>query len=256
MRREPVGAFCCGNRINGGWKVDELKFHINYLELLAVFLGLKSFASTLTNCTILLRVDNRTAIIYVNRMGGIQFPHLNNLARDIWQWCEVRNIWLFASYINFKENTEADKESRKINPDIEWELSDCVFQHIIDTLGQPKIDLFASRTNTKCDTFISWKKDPDFIAVDAFTVNWQQWQFYAFPPFSLILKCIRKIIDDSASGILVLISNLAIAAVISTLNEYSSIRYNHSQTRREFVILTLVSGVITLCTNTLHWVPR
>lgn len=197
------GAYCNENRANGGWKEVELSFHINYLELLAVFMGLKCFASEATNCSILLRVDNTTAISYINRMGGIQFPHLHGLAKTIWQWCEKRNIWLFASYINTNDNVEADEESRRINVDTEWELSNWAFQMIVHKLGQPNIDLFASRTNAKCETYVSWKQDPDSLTVDAFTINWRSHRFYAFPPFSLILKCIRKIMSDKATGILV-----------------------------------------------------
>lgn len=197
------GAFCNGSRVNGSWKNCELSYHINYLELLAVFLGLKCFVREKVECAILLRVDNTTAISYINRMGGIQFPHLNTLARDIWQWCEMRKLWIFASYINSKENIEADEESRKINRDVEWELSDAAFSHIVKKLGQPQIDLFASRTNAKCHEYVSWKPDPDAINVDAFTISWRSKLFYAFPPFSLLLNCIQKISQDEATGILV-----------------------------------------------------
>lgn len=196
------GAVCGDKRVNGRWKEVEKHYHINYLELFAVFLGIKSLVYNESNCAILLRVDNTTAISYINRMGGIQFPHLTQLAREIWQWCESRNIWLFASYVNTRHN-RADIESRKINPDTEWELSDNAFQDIINLFGFPEIDLFASRSNAKCSSFISWKQDPESLAVDAFTINWKQKYFYAFPPFSLILKCLRKIIDDEATGILV-----------------------------------------------------
>lgn len=197
------GAFCNEDRVNGGWKDSELSLYINYLELLAVFMGLKRFTKNLSNGSILLRVDNTTAICYINRMGGIQFPHLNDLARSIWQWCEKCNIWLFASYINSLDNIEADQESRKLNIDIEWELSTWAFNNIMKTLGTPDIDLFASRVNAKCQRYISWKKDPDAVTVDAFTINWSKYFFYAFPPFALILKCLNKIINDKAPGILV-----------------------------------------------------
>lgn len=196
------GAVCNNNRAHGGWKYDERKFHINYLELLAVFLALKTYAENESNCSILLRVDNTTAIAYINRMGGIQFPHLNDLARSIWQWCEERNIWLFASYINTKENREADEESRKLNTTTEWALSDKAYNQIIKTFGQPEVDLFASRTTAKCKNYVAWKQDPEAIAIDAFTIKWTT-GFYAFPPFCLLLKAIRKIIQDKACGILV-----------------------------------------------------
>lgn len=197
------GAYCNNNRVNGGWKDIELDFHINYLELLAVFLGLKCFAREHSNCSILLRVDNTTALSYINRMGGIQFPHLTDLTRTIWQWCEKRNIWLFASYINTTDNIEADQESRKVNPDIEWYLSASEYQRVVTAFGEPEIDLFASRTNAKCETYVSWRPDPDAITVDAFTLSWKNMYFYAFPPVSLVLKCIKKIIMDKAEGILI-----------------------------------------------------
>lgn len=197
------GAVCGNKRANGWWKEEELNFHINLLELLAIFLALKSFASTYCNCSILLRVDNTTAISYINRMGGVRFPHLNELSKEIWQWCELRNITLFASYINTHDNVDADMESRKINVDTEWELSDSAYQSIIHTLGIPNVDLFASRTNAKCSQYISWQPDPEAMLVDAFTVSWHNMMFYAFPPFSVILKCLRKIITDKATGILV-----------------------------------------------------
>lgn len=78
-----------------------------------------------------------------------------------------------------------------------------IYTQIVKQFGNPEIDLFASRINKKCKKFISWKCDPEALAVDAFTVNWEGVFFYAFPPFSLILKCIHKIQTDQASGILV-----------------------------------------------------
>lgn len=200
--RSGWGAVCKDNKAHGRWTHLEKARHINYLELMAVFLGLKSFASNISNCAILLRVDNTTAISYVNRMGGIQYPHLNDLARTLWQWCEQRRLWIFASYVNTKDN-RADAASRILNPDTEWTISDDTFQRIVEHFGLPEIDLFASRDNAKCPKFVSWKQDPDAICVDAFTLSWQSFNFYAFPPFCLILRCLRKIVDDNANGILV-----------------------------------------------------
>ncbi|KAI8427326.1 hypothetical protein MSG28_001905 [Choristoneura fumiferana] len=192
------GAVCNKIKANGFWKEDEKSYHINFLELLAIFLALKYFVKDKQHIHILLRVDNKTAIAYINRMGGIQFPHLNNLARSIWQWCEKRTIWVYASYIKSCENKEADKESRRINPDTEWELNTTAFQKIVNKFGIPNIDLFASRANAKCPIYISWKPDPDASNIDAFTITWTNHFFYAFPPFSLILKCIQKIKNDKA----------------------------------------------------------
>lgn len=188
---------------HGFWSFKDKKKHINYLELLAASFGLKCFAKNLFNCNILLRIDNTTAIAYINRMGGVQYPHLNKLARSIWQWCEQRNIWIVASYINTSLNTQADTESRRLTPQTEYELSNIVFQDICTHLSVPKIDIFASRTNTKCKFFISWFPDPEAIAVDAFTVSWSSLDFYAFPPFNLMGKVLQKVISDKARGIVI-----------------------------------------------------
>uniref|UniRef100_A0ABD2XG48 RNase H type-1 domain-containing protein n=2 Tax=Trichogramma kaykai TaxID=54128 RepID=A0ABD2XG48_9HYME len=197
------GAVCNGKKANGAWTSEEKNFHINLLELKAVFFGLKCFATKDKNCSILLRVDNTTAISYINKMGGTRFAHLHSAAREIWQFCEERNIWIFASYISSSNNFEADEESRRVEPETEYSLSDSSFEVIIKRWNRPEIDLFASRSNAKCNRYISWKRDPSSEAIDAFTLSWANLFFYAFPPFSIILKVLRKIKRDKAEGIVV-----------------------------------------------------
>lgn len=197
------GVSCNEQKVHGWWNPIEKNNHINYLELVAAFYGLKCFAKDLRNSEILLRIDNTTAIAYVNKMGGIRFPHLHSLAKCIWQWCEERNLFIFASYISSKENIEADTQSRIRSTGTEWELGQKYFCQIAKKWQVPDIDLFASINNAKCKRYISWQRDPNSISVDAFTVSWSNEFFYAFPPFSMILRVIRKIIDDRAEGILV-----------------------------------------------------
>ena len=197
------GAYCDGEHVHGLWSLEERARHINYLELLATFLALRIFCIDLRDCDVLLRIDNTTAISYVNRMGGTKYLYLHSLSKLIWQWCEQRNIWIFASYIPSKENVEADHGSRLNNIDTEWEISDYAFSRIIKSFGKPQIDLFASRINKKCDLFCSWFKDPESTFVDAFTLNWSSFYFYAFPSFSIILRTLQKIKNEKACGILV-----------------------------------------------------
>ena len=40
--------------------------------------------------------------------------------------------------------------------------------------------------------------------VDAFTVDWSVFFFYAFPPFCLVSRCVHKITQEKASGLLVI----------------------------------------------------
>ncbi|KAJ8971845.1 hypothetical protein NQ314_000521 [Rhamnusium bicolor] len=120
-------------RTYGFWSDQERACHINFLELQAVFYGLKCFASNEKNCCILVRSDNTTAISYVNKMGSIQYPKLNILARQLWQWYESRTIWLVASYISSEDNFEADHESRRVNEDTERALSPDALETIRST---------------------------------------------------------------------------------------------------------------------------
>ena len=67
-------------------------------------------------------------------------------------------------------------------------------------LGKPEIDLFASRLNNQLDKYVSWHPDPGAAFIDAFNLDWHNLLFYAFPPFSLIARCLQKC---KADGILV-----------------------------------------------------
>lgn len=197
------GAVCGNESAHGAWKDNEKDLSINFLELTAAFFGLKCFANDLNDCQILLRIDNTTAISYINRMGGVQMKDLSYLAKEIWRWCEQRNIFIFASYITSEENAEADFESRKLESNTEFELSRAGFQKIVRNFGYPEIDLFASRSNAKCQRYVSWKKDPYSIAIDAFTIPWKEYFFYAFPPFSIILRVLQKIQYEKSEGIII-----------------------------------------------------
>lgn len=139
------GICCSGKKPHGFWSEVEKQHHINYLELLAVFFGLKCFAANQSHCNILCRVDNTTALAYINKMGSVQYPKLNNLSRTIWQWCEKRDLFLYASYIKSSDNNEADSESRSLAMETEWSLDIAAFTKIVTKFDQPDIDLFANR---------------------------------------------------------------------------------------------------------------
>lgn len=201
---EGWGAVCGSETAHGTWSEKEKKRHINYLELVAVYKALLSLAKDFENCEILLRIDNTTALSYVNRMGGIKYTSFNVIAKQIWKWAEERNIWLYASYVKSSQNTVADALSRVNNTDTEWEISDLAYKDIVHQFGKPNIDLFASHSNFKCKRYVSWYQDRKAEAIDAFTLDWSRYGlFYAFPPFSMILRTLNKIKIDKATGIVV-----------------------------------------------------
>ena len=114
-----------GQKTGGRWSNDELKFrsNINYLELLAVLLGVKSFLSVLSGHHVRLRIDNATAVAYINHMGGTRSVACNEVTRDIWMVAKSNNMWLSAVHLPGVQNCEADKESRVFNDATEWMLN-------------------------------------------------------------------------------------------------------------------------------------
>ena len=81
-----------------------------------------------------------------------------------------------------------DKESREKRLDTEWKLNTKLFDCIVTLWGTVSVDLFTSRLNYQLKPFVSWRPDPEAMAIDAFSLDWREKIFYAFPPFPLIKR--------------------------------------------------------------------
>ena len=154
--------------VSAVWSDIDKDAHINFLETKAAYLALQHFCSTLKGIHIKLFLDNTVAIKYLNKMGGRKCS-LNKLTRDIWGWCLERNLWISVFHIPGKNNYVADRFSRKMNEDMEWSLSQDVFQEVQVKLGALDTDLFASRDNYKLDRYVSYLPDSQAVAVNAFS---------------------------------------------------------------------------------------
>ena len=197
------GANFNGQTIGGRWSPEEAMQHINYLEMKACYLALDALFNSERNTHIHMRSDNTTAVAYIQHFGGSQSPKLNSLAREIWLWCICRGIWLSIAYLPGMQNTIADFASRHFHDDIEWQLHPGIFKRITQRIFVPDIDLFASRLNHQVDRYVAWHPDSGAAYIDAFSLNWRAFKFYAFPPFCLISKVLTKIQYDKADGILI-----------------------------------------------------
>ena len=201
------GAVCNNKSAQGQFlplEIDRFKGNINALELLAIKYALQSFLGLCCNKHVLVQSDNTTAVSYINSMGGTHSLVCNNIAKSIWDMCIAHSIWLTATHIPGKANVDADFQSRNFNDRTEWELDCQVFHSIVDKFGCPIIDTFASYLNKKLPTYYSWKSDPEASHVDAFTISWHGPLIYCFPPFSLLGKCLQKIMLDQAEAIVVM----------------------------------------------------
>ena len=86
----------------------EREHYINYLELLAATFAVKAFTKDQEDIHVHLRMDNRTAVFYVNHMGGTHSP---TMSTQLWRWCLEKNLALSAEYLPEVDNCIADKES-------------------------------------------------------------------------------------------------------------------------------------------------
>ena len=189
-------------KIGGQWTTEEQEFHINILELLAIKFALYALVKAPFK-HVRIMCDNTTAISYINKMGGIKSPHSNLLAKEIWEWAADKNIWLSAAHIPGKDNIIADYKSRNFELSAEWGVTTHIFNKIIKQFGMPDIDLFATRLNKQVTKFVSWQPDPEAFAIDAMTLNWNNFYSYCFPPFSIIAKTLMKIRHDRANAVIV-----------------------------------------------------
>ena len=198
------GAATGSEKTGGYFNMEERESHINTLELKAVLFGLQTLCNSVTSSHILVQVDNTSAVSAINKMGSIRSLEMDREVHKIWEWAQFNDNWVTATHIPGILNTEADKESRQQETRTEWMLNKTSFKNIQKELSFfPNIDLFASRLNKQVPCFISYRPDPECVAVDAFTQSWTGLDFYAFPPFICIPKVLQKIWNDQAFGILI-----------------------------------------------------
>lgn len=186
------GGVCSRQSTGGQWTEGEGRHHINWLELKAGFLTLETFCSDFREKHIKMRMDNTTAVACINRRGSMK-PALLQLTKEIFMWADQRKITLSASHIAGVSNVEADAESRAHNIDTEWMLDPYIFNKVCNIFGKPDIDLFASRLNAQLPNYVAWRPDPNAQDIDAFSINWGDLYGYAFPPFSLMGRLLRKL---------------------------------------------------------------
>ena len=149
------GAACQGQRTGGPWTEEEAQMHINCLELLAATFAVQTFMKQRTEATVLLMLDNTSAVVYINNLGGTVSSDLVSLAKNLWLWCLERNIYITAQHLPGVLNEIADAESRTMRDRMDWKLNPVIFQRIEQLLGPIEVDLFASRITRQCPAYYS-----------------------------------------------------------------------------------------------------
>ncbi len=123
------GAVMSGHPARGLWR-GHLAWHINRLEMLAVFQALKYFLADLRGHHVLVRTDNTAVVSYINHQGGLRSRHLYRLAHQILVWAQGKLLSLRAVYIPGHLNVGADTLSRQGPLPGEWMLHTEVVKQI------------------------------------------------------------------------------------------------------------------------------
>lgn len=80
------GATSQGAHIGGAWTPKELDLHINCLELLRAWNSVQAFCQKRENITVLIWLDNSSAVASINHMGCTRSSMLASITVQHWTW--------------------------------------------------------------------------------------------------------------------------------------------------------------------------
>ncbi len=196
------GAMCNGHAAAGLWTGPQLQWHINCLELLAVWLALRRFRTLLHEKHVLVRSDNTATVAYINHQGGLRSRRMSQLARHLLLWSQKHLRSLRAVHVPGELNRAADELSCQHALPGEWRLHPEVLQLIWRRFGDAQVDLFASPDTSHCQLFFSLSEGT--LGTDALACSWPRGlRKYAFPPVSLLAQTLCKVREDEAQVLLV-----------------------------------------------------
>ena len=135
------GAAYQGISTGGHWSVEEAKAHINVLELRAATLALKALLKHRLPVPkhVHLRLDNTTAVAYINKQGGTHSPALTAQALELWAVTLEAGVSVIAQHIPGIQNGVADTASRGPDSRTEWTLDKQIFQSICQRFYTPEM---------------------------------------------------------------------------------------------------------------------
>ena len=139
---------------------------------------MKSFAKGRLCDHVRLRMDNTSAVAYVNRLGRTRSLGLSNLALAQWEWALKQNIFLSAEHLAGRMNVMADWQSRHFLDSSNWRL--CRVACIKRSLHLKGICANAFKL-----ILAAWRRGTNAIYNSAWK-EWHSWflsrQVYSFRP--------------------------------------------------------------------------
>ncbi|KAI2650153.1 ORF V: Enzymatic polyprotein [Labeo rohita] len=163
------GAIMSGGPAHGLWSGCHLTWHINCLEMLAVFQVLKYFLPDLRGHHVLVRTDNTVVVSYINHQSSS------------YSWAS---------------------QSGTRRPAGEWASAPEVVELIWSQFGQAQVDLFATQETSQCPLWFSLSH-PAPLGLDAMVQTWARLRLYAFPLIALLPGVLERVCWDGISLLLV-----------------------------------------------------
>ena len=178
--------------MSGKWSTQLQKCHINFLEVMAIYLSLRK-VNPHKGAHVRIVSDSAVAVACVNR-GGSRSPQINSAMRSLISLAVKKKWDLSAQHLKGSLNVIADLLSRDSVAPTEWTLDEVSKKKILSLTPPPQVDLFATRLNCLLSTYVSPMTDSSAAARDAFLVDWNNWSvIYLFPPIPLISKALLKL---------------------------------------------------------------
>lgn len=187
----------------GRFPSPQQTWHIQYKEMQAFLNCLQSFPVQLQGRKFRLGSDSWAVVGYLTNGGG-QDRDLNTMIKQA--WAEIHQLQAELVLTNWihgaTQNQIADQLSRWEDWD-DWQVTREVFLRVEKVWGCFSIDRFADNHNRHVERFNSRSLCPYTEAEDAFSRNWKGEWNWIVPPFRLIFRCLEHLIDQGASGVMV-----------------------------------------------------
>ena len=189
--------------VQGRWNIQQQNWHINLLEMEAIFLTMTHFLPQINQKSVLIKLENMTCVQYINRQGGTRSSKLCMKTWKIWNLAIQNQMILKAVHICGRDNVLADQLSRQKVLATEWSLKKEKVQNIFVIWGHPLMDLFASERNHQTEVFCTWFPSHRAFATDALSITWENMFAYAYPPICLIPKVLKHMSQFQCEIILI-----------------------------------------------------
>jgi hypothetical protein len=188
-------------KLQGGSHWTE-EAHINLLELKAVLWSLISIQSMVKGQNLHILSDSQVAVAYLKNGGG-QSMELTSVVKQIWTWSVEWEVDLVGfEWIPGVNNKIPDFQSRLIDH-FDWRVDKICFQQLDQRWGPHTVDRMASDLNYQIKRFNSMRFCPGTEAVNCFTQDWSKENNWVVPPFNLIHRILKLIIEQGAKATLV-----------------------------------------------------